>query len=282
MADKFDRDKLLKLGERFATLGLDPCTYLEDALRAEMWFDWSKGLADLVRENHPLSAADVLAAPTFLRKLREARVILRTVGAGDDVLIAPRDTSGYVAPRNLKAVVAALTVMKEVGAALRLVGHEASKRRKRRFEEMFLEQSHDGETVVDDAGMPRIVSSAEEMRSGRTYRPVATLEKWRRTLAGYLAEAKKVSRGRSRRDEVLRALDRSGRTPGYLRPDLAAAIVSCPRGMSTEQLAYCLAYGIQPDRAVAETLKNRAIERGKKRRSRVQAGDIQRPRMSPK
>ena len=282
MAEKFDREKLLKLGERFAILGLDPCTYLEDALRAEMWFDWSKGLADLVSENHPLSTADVLAAPSFLRRLREARVTLRTIGAGDGVLIAPRGTSGYVAPCNLKAVVAALTEMKEVGAALRLVGHEAPRQRKTRFEEMYLEQTDDGRTVIDDAGLPRFVSSVDEMRPGRTYRPVAVVEKHRRTLAAYLAEAKRVSRGRSRRDEVLRALERSGRIPEYLRPALSDAIASCPRGMSTEQLAHCVAYGIRPSRDVAETLKSRALERGKKRRSRVKAGDIQRPRMSPK
>lgn len=286
MAEKFDSKRLLLLGERLAQLGTDPCAFLDGALRAEMWFDWRQPLGDLLKTSDPARTSDVVAAPTFQHRLREARTTLRTIGAGPDLYVVPRDVAGAVGPAHvpssISAVIAALGEMKAVGAALCIVGPEAPKKTKPRFEEQFIEQTLDGVTLVDDAGLPRFVASGDEMRPRHSYRPVERVEKNRVVLEEALAEARKASRGSTRRDEILRALDRRGRTPPYLRPQLADALASCPRGLSMEQLAYCLAYGIKPDRAVAETLKKRALERRKKRISRVHAGDIRSRRMSPR
>lgn len=285
MAKDFDPKALVKIGERLASQGVDPCELLANALSAERSFDWSTSLAELLSKNDPARAVDVVNAPTFQRRLREVRITLRTIGVGPDLYaVPPEGGEPYQAigdSGDLPRVLAALSEMKAVGTALRIVGPKAPKGGKRRVEELYLEQTEHGVTITDDEGMPVLISSVEEMRPRHHYRPIGAIERYRRALESLLAETKKVSKGCKRKDEIIAALDRDGQTPPPMREYLAQLLAASPRGMSTEQIAVCGAYGVRADRATAETLMARSAERRKKRRARGRTGDIHPPRMSP-
>jgi hypothetical protein len=275
-APLFDAERLLRVAEWAARFGLKPADLLAEAVRAEGMLpetEWS--LASVVENNDPSRMVDVFESPTFRRRLRELRVWARTVGVGPDAyVVLPEDLKGgtRTSRTDLDQLGRALKELRAIGRALSICGPNPPTRRKDRFEEMVLLQNENGSSVLDDEGLPRIVTQKEALERGPgQWQPVSAIERNCLQFTGILRRAIQETKRLRNEDEILAALEKGNGTPPTFRPRLAALLAKqrerFPK-MRATSIALCWAFGVDVDAFTATRLLIRRADRGKKTRGR--------------
>jgi hypothetical protein len=271
-APLFDAERLLRVADWAARFGLSPADLLAEAVRAEgMLPETERSLASLVENNDPSRTVDIFESPTFRRRLRELRVWARTVGVGPETyVILPEDLRGgtRTVRTDLDQLGRALKELKAIGRALSLCGPNPPERRKVRFEEMVLLQNEDGSSVLDDEGLPKIVSQKQALERGPgQWLPVSAVERNCLQFTGILRRAIQESKRLRNEDEILTALEKGNGTPPTFRLKLAALLAEQRTrfpGMRATSIALCWAFGTALDPSTADRLGQRRADREKK------------------
>lgn len=275
-ASRFDVAQLSRAAETVAAYGIDPCALLSEAAHAEMFLEFRSGdLASLVEQNDPARMVDIFESPSFRKRLRELRVWARTAGVGPDAyLIQPGDPKpGTRTHRaDLDQLGRALKELKAIGRALSHCGPNPPRRRKDRFEEMVLLQRVDGSSVLDDEGLPVVVSQEQAIeRRAQRWQPVSAIERNCLQFTGIVQRAIQESKRLRKEDEILAAFEKGNGTPPSFRPKLAALLAEqrtrFPR-MRAGSIALCWAFGVEVAPTTAEVLRSRRADREKKIRGR--------------
>lgn len=282
-APLFDLADLLRAAETAVRFGLSPCALLSEAVRAEARLpSTEESLASLVENNDPSRMVDVFESPTFRKRLRELRVWARTTGIGPDAYVI---TPGDLKPGTTKSqhvdldrLISARKELHAIGKALAVVGPNPPLRRKRRFEEMVLLQNEDGSALLDDEGLPMIVSQtkalkrAEASKRGARWQPMDAIERNLKSSTGLMREAMRLTKGLRKRPEIRTALESEGALVAPPFRDTIADILTKQKRlfphMRAEAVALCWAYRVDVDPSVAAALRERRAERQKKSRRR--------------
>jgi hypothetical protein len=276
-APLFDVERLLRAADAAARFGLSPADLLAEAVRAEGRLpETESSLASLVENNDPSRMVDVFESPTFRRRLRELRVWARTVGVGPDAyVVLPEDLKGgtRTSRTDLDQLGRALKELRAIGRALSLCGPNPPERRKVLFEEMVLLRNEDGSCLLDDEGLPAIVTQEQALERGPgQWQPISAIERNLEAFTRWIREAMRRTKGMRQRSEIRAALEQGNvLIPPPFREEVADIVTKqrqrFPR-MRAESVALCWAYRVEVNPSVADALRERSNERRKKRRKR--------------